>query len=298
MADKGEGKELSSSVLGGSDMVYDFNGTPNQQLNSMKISSRGNRSICIKTSLDKRDCYITGITFSSQNQIILVDYESARIKMLDINTKTIKHVQLETSALDVTTVTNDKVAVTIPQIETIQFITFTPDKLTLGHKIQVNGWCHGISHCQGKLAVTFRYPNSLKILDLNGNVLTAVSKTSGGGHIFEKPDYVATNCHSIYVTDLDKKALLWFSWEGEFMGSYRELVCPQGVTALDNGSVLVCDNRRVLNVSGDCKESEVVLKYQIVCPRNTCWCAESKLLCVSNSDDKGKRNEIQIYEVS
>ncbi|XP_060607174.1 FNIP repeat-containing protein DDB_G0290639-like [Ruditapes philippinarum] len=127
---------------------------------SMKMSTP--RNINAQTSSDKNDCYIIGITVSPQNQLFVADRNNNSIKMIDIKSGTIKQLQLETYPWDITIVARDTLAVTLPKIKTIQFISFSSNSLLLNNKLKVYGECHGISHHQGKLAVTFYIPLNSK----------------------------------------------------------------------------------------------------------------------------------------
>jgi tetrahydromethanopterin S-methyltransferase subunit G len=263
----------------------------------MKLSTP--RKINAKSSSDEENCRITGIAVSPQNQIFAVDLNNSSIKMIDINSGDIKQLQLDSRPWDVTILSSDSLAVTLPVPKSIQFISFSPDSLSLKNKLEVDGQCHGISHHQGKLAVTFLNPGKLQIMDLKGNTEITVKKDSNGGNIFSYPWYVTTNSHSIYVSDSLNNAVLRFNWQGEMIGSVG-IRGPRGITLLDDGSLLV--NSHISNciyrVSGDCKDSKTILE-NVDSPWAACWCAETSTLCVSrNSDDNDSDdNYIELYKM-
>ncbi|XP_060599795.1 E3 ubiquitin-protein ligase TRIM71-like [Ruditapes philippinarum] len=270
----------------------------NQGAIAMKLSTP--RKINAKSSSDKNNCWITGIDVSPQNQIFAADYLIKSIKMIDINSGAIKQLQLDSAPWVITIVSSDLLAVTLPRIKKIQLISFSPDSLSLKNKLKVDGQCHGISHHQGKLAVTFVRPAKLQIMDLKGNTEITVDKDSNGGNIFSYPSHVTTNSHSIYVSDGIKHVVLRFNWQGEMIGSVG-IKEPKGLTLLGDGSLLVNSYRShcIHRVSGDCKDSKIILE-NLDRPYAVCWCAESSTLCVSrfyNSYDDSDNNYIKLYKM-
>ncbi|XP_060563905.1 uncharacterized protein LOC132723241 [Ruditapes philippinarum] len=262
----------------------------------MKMSTP--RNINVKTSSDEVDCWITGITVSPQNQLFIADYTNCSIKMIDINSETIKQLQLESDPRDITTVTRDTLAVTLPKIKTIQFISFSSNSFSLKNKLKVDGECHGISHHQGKLAVTFIYPGKLQIMDLKGNIKITVDKDSNGDSIFGRPYYVTTNSNSIYVSDEGKKEVMWFNWQGEMIGRNVDIKDPRGISLLDDGSFFVSDywTNCIYRVSGDCKDRTTILE-NVKDPHAVCWCAETSTLYLSTNSNTERDNIIKIYKM-
>ncbi|XP_060598709.1 E3 ubiquitin-protein ligase TRIM71-like [Ruditapes philippinarum] len=262
----------------------------------MKMSTP--RNINAKTSSDKDDCWITGITVSPQNQLFVADYNNKSIKMIDIKSGAIKQLQLESNPWDITMVTRDTLAVTLQVINTIQFISFSSNSLSLKNKLKVDGECRGISHHQGKLAVTFLSPDKLQIIDLKGNIKITVEKDSNGDSIFSYPCYVTTNSHSIYVSDTGKNAVIWFNWQGEMIGRNVVIGSPRGISLLDDGSLFVSDggNKCIYRVSGNCKDRTTVLE-NVEGLQAVCWCDETRTLCVSTYTGTKKDNDIKLYKM-
>ncbi|XP_060577426.1 E3 ubiquitin-protein ligase TRIM71-like [Ruditapes philippinarum] len=267
----------------------------NQGAVALKLSTP--RDINAKSSSDKRDCWITGIAVSSQNQIYATDYPNKSIKMIDINSGAIKQLPLKSSPWDITMVSSDSLAITIPNRKTIQFISFSPDSITPKYKMKVDGDCCGISHHLGKLAVTFTEPAKLQIMDLKGNTENTVDKDFNGDHIFSYPGYITTNSHSIYVSDCDNDIVLRFNWQGEMIGLVG-IGEPRGITLLHDGSLLVIDRNSqcIHRVSGDCKDSKAILE-DADNPQAVCWCAETRTLCVSSLKCHSDDNYIKLYKM-
>ncbi|XP_060568392.1 uncharacterized protein LOC132726994 [Ruditapes philippinarum] len=263
----------------------------------MKMTT--SRNINVKTSSDTKECHITGITISPQNQLFVADYDNKSIKMIDINSEEIKQLQIESKPRDVTIVTRDTLAVTLPG--TIQFISFSSNSLSLKNKLKVDGYCYGISHHQGKFAVTFILPVKLQIMDLKGNSKITVEKDSNGDSIFSDPGYVITNSHSIYVSDEIKNKVKWFNWQGEMIGRTVDIYGPMGISLLDDGSFFVSDawDNCIYRVSGDCKDRTTILKDVKDLPQAICWCAETSTFYLSTyrSKSKVRYNDIKVYKM-
>ncbi|XP_060568485.1 E3 ubiquitin-protein ligase TRIM71-like [Ruditapes philippinarum] len=263
----------------------------------MKMST--SRNIDVKTSSDTEECHISGLIVFSQNQVFVADNNNKSIKMIDINSEEIKQLKLESKPWDITIVTRDTLAVTLTYTDTIQFISFSSNSLSLKNKLKVSGWCHGISHHQGKLALTFLSPAKLQIMDLKGNMKITVEKDSNGDSIFIQPWYVTTNSHSIYVSDTYKCEVIWFNWQGEMIGRKVDIELPRGISLLDDGSFFVSDYKGncIYRVSGDCKDRTTILK-DVECPEAICWCAETSTLYLNTYMIFSKKNShIKVYKM-
>ncbi|XP_060582116.1 uncharacterized protein LOC132738595 [Ruditapes philippinarum] len=267
----------------------------NQGTVAMKLSTH--RRIYAKTSSGEKNCWISGIAVSPQNQLFAADYYYDSLKMIDIINGDIKQLQLDSKPWDITMVTTDSLAVTLPDSKTIQFISFSPDSLLLKNKLKVDGECYGISHHQRKLAVTFANPGKLQIMYLKENTKVTVDKDSNADNIFRKPWYVTTNSHSIYVSDDGNDVVLRFNWQGEMVGLVG-IRRPRGITLLDDGSLSVNGYASdcIYRVSGDCKDSKIILK-DVNRPYAACWCAETSSLCVSSFMEDSDDNYIRVYKM-
>ncbi|XP_060559122.1 E3 ubiquitin-protein ligase TRIM71-like isoform X2 [Ruditapes philippinarum] len=229
----------------------------------------------------------TGLAASPPN-LLFAASENGYIEMIDKEIgkeagKVIKKLSLKSQPWDITVINIDTIAVTIPGSGKIQYISFSSNTLSLKSKMKVGGQCHGISHHQGKLAVTFLHPGKLLIMDLKGNVLEKVGKDSNGDDILWEPKYVDTNSQSIYVSD-SKKSIIWFNWQGEMIGRYKSDDC-RSIALLGDGSFLVGDHwgHFISRVSDDCKTEK---KYEISFPYEVIyWCPETSTLYTSMHED-------------
>ncbi|XP_053405815.1 uncharacterized protein LOC123566449 [Mercenaria mercenaria] len=253
--------------------------------------------ICVKTSKDKDTCYITGMTLLTPDLLIITDRNNEAVKMVNTRNKSVTdQLQLDTVVSKVTSVTSTELAVTLPDKQSIQFISVSSNKLEKKQTLKVDGECYGFSCCQGKFVVSFQYPAKLLILDTNGTILTTVR----GGNIFRNPVYVTTNTNSIYVSDRNMVTITRLNWQGEVTGSYDGTSEPRGITLSDDGTVFVCDWERnvIEEIAGDCSTGKVVLK-DLSSPCSVCWCAETSKLYFSCCTREDKHdNFLQVFKLS
>jgi hypothetical protein len=203
----------------------------------------------------------------------------------------VDELSLDANPWDVTIVSSSKIAVTIPNTQTIQFAKICSGKLKKINSIMVNGHCQGLSFFQGKLVVTFSEPAKLQILETNGDIQTTVS----GQNIFCYPEYVATDMNSIYISDWKLKQVTRLNWQGNVTGVFCDLAEPGGIALTEEGTVFVGDNSKhsIEEISGQCAKIQAVLRDP-KCARALCWCKEKNVLYFS-SEVAQVNNYLQIY---
>ncbi|XP_060582233.1 uncharacterized protein LOC132738673 [Ruditapes philippinarum] len=169
------------------------------QIKSRQSSHAGN--ICVETSKDELRCRITGMTLLTPDLLIITDNYNNAVKMVDISSQSVSdQLQLDSGPCNITTVTSTELAVTLPKIQTIQFISISSNKLIKEQTLKVGGKCGGISCYQGKLVVSFINPAKLQILDMNGTILTTIDekKFFSNGHTLSH----VTEVLSMYLTGI------------------------------------------------------------------------------------------------
>jgi uncharacterized protein YxjI len=275
--------------------------TLNTESQSVQIKSRQSThegEICVKTSKDESRCHITGMTLLTPDLLIITDFYNKAVKMVDISSQSVSdQLQLDDKPWDITTVTSTELAVTLPDTQTIQFISILSNKLIKKHTMKVNGDCYGISCYQDKLVVTYHIPGKLQILEMNGTLLTKIDEKN----IFKEPYYVTCNKSSIYVSDRIMKSVTRLNWQGDVIGSYSCTGEPRGISLSDDGTVFVCDwDRDVIEeISEDCSTGKVVLQ-DVFDPFAVYWSEETRKLYFScyMSDEDGNYDIIYIYKLS
>ncbi|XP_060559951.1 E3 ubiquitin-protein ligase TRIM71-like [Ruditapes philippinarum] len=273
--------------------------TLNKECQPIQIKTRQSSNegkICVKTSKDKKRCWITGMTLLTPDLLIITDCNNNAVKMVDTSSQSVSdQLQLDDGPLDITTVTSTVLAVTLPDIHTIEFISISLNKLIKKHTMKVDGNCNGISCYQGKLVVSFYNPTKLQILDMNGTILSTID----GKNIFESPNHVTCNRSSIYVSDWYMKTVTRLNWQGDVIDSYGASSQPRGMSLSDDGTVFVCDRARnvIEEISGDCSTGMNVLE-NLNYPYTVCWCGETKKLYYSCCRTDEIDNFLYIYKLS
>jgi hypothetical protein len=264
----------------------------------------------VNTLKDKTICWITGMTLLISELLIITDYNNNAVKMVDTSSQSVSdQLQLDSGPWDITTVSGTELAVTLPNKQTIQFISISSNKLIKEQTLNVCGQCHGISCYQGKLVVSFLYPTKLQILDMNGTILNIGGQNIfnrpenihfGGKNIFKWPEYIQCNRNSIYVSDKGIKTVTILNWQGDVIGSYSGTSCPVGMSLSDDGTVFVCDRVRnvIEEISRYYSTGKVVLQY-LKRPVAVCWSGEAKKLYFScNTYDENIDNFLYIHNLS
>ncbi|XP_060593560.1 uncharacterized protein LOC132748032 [Ruditapes philippinarum] len=266
------------------------------QIKSRQSSHAGN--ICVKTSKDESRCYISGMTLLTPDLLIITDCHNNAVKMVDTSSQSVSdQLQLDDKPWDITRVTSTELAVTLPKIQTIQFISISSNKLIKEQTLKVGGKCGSISCYQDKLVVSFINPTKLQILDMKGSILTTIA---GKNMFLKRPEFITCNRSSIYVSDWNMKTITRLNWQGDVIGSYSGTSFPVGMSLSDDGTVFVCDWERnvIEEISGDCSTGKVVLQ-DLKKPMAVCWCGETKKLYYSCNTRDGKiDNFLHIYNLS
>jgi hypothetical protein len=235
--------------------------------------------IGIKTSKDTLDCNISGMTLLTSDLLIITDYNNKTIKIVDISSKSVQapH-KLDSEPFDVTTVSQNEVAVTLPFHKTIQFFSVSRNNLRQKHTLKVDGECFGISCHKDKMVVSYLNRAKIQILLINGTVLQTIQDEN----IFKNPEYITTSDTYIFVSVYLLKTVAKLNWQCEVTGKYVCTAGPLGLTMSDDGTVFVCINNNTIDeISGDCSKGQVVVK-DIQYPQAVNWSAETCTLYTSS----------------
>ncbi|XP_045214612.2 uncharacterized protein LOC123564826 [Mercenaria mercenaria] len=271
------------------------------KLQSKQFSYQG--KVNARTSQDEERCWITGMTLPTSDILVAADCKNESIKMININSYSIiDQLQLHTNPWNVTTVSKDKLAVTLPVSKEIQFVSFSSNRLKKTHTVKVEAECNGIYCYKEQLIMLFQSPAKLQITDLKGKVLKSITKNTNKEDIFSQPMHVTASSSSIYVSDNKKKAVIQLNWQGEVTGTHSVLGAPAGLAMLADGSFFLSDYHedicKIQNISSDCTRGEVVLK-DLKRPFAICWCEANKTLYISSfTENASVANFVQVYKMS
>jgi hypothetical protein len=240
--------------------------------------------IFIGTPEENYTCAITGMTLVAPDLLIIIDNFNNAIKMVDVTSNSVvaKHCFVSgftslSGPWDVTSVSQNELAVTFPSEENIQFMSVSKNSFIKKNDLKVDGRCCGISCHEDKMVVSFTRPCKVQILLINGTVL----QTNQDDEIFINPAYVTTSDSCIYVSDSQMNAVIKLNWQCEVKGIYTCADNPRGLTMSDDDTLFVCcDNNTIKEISGDCTK-ELVVVQNIKSPQTVHWSAETCTLYAS-----------------
>ncbi|XP_053405550.1 E3 ubiquitin-protein ligase TRIM71-like [Mercenaria mercenaria] len=255
-----------------------------------------NGRIHVQTQSDKKICEITGMTVLNSDELAVADNSNKCIKMISVSSQTVtSQMSLSQPPWGITKVTNNKVVVTQPYGNRIQFISVNSKMLSQEHSLKIGGKGRGICFYKDKLVVSYDSPAKVEILDMKGTVLTTVTHNTKGGRLFKNPYYVQVNNHSIYVSDWGNTTITRLNWKGMETGSFTEFGQNKGIALSSEDTLFVCDFTRykVFELSDDCTKRKIVTK-SVKLPYALCWCNEAQTLYVSSNSSSEMGNFIYI----
>ncbi|XP_060590734.1 uncharacterized protein LOC132745776 [Ruditapes philippinarum] len=274
-------------------------GTLKGKILSPAVKSRGCSQmdkISIKIARNRYDCWITGMTLLTPDLLIITDYANRATKMVDISKKSLlAQKKFKSHPFDVTSVSQNEVAVTLPLYHSIKFFSVSRNNLKEKQTLYVHGQCHGISCHKDNIVVSYLNPGKVEILLTNGTVL----QTLEDGNIFNNPEYITTSDTCIFVSDYTLKTVTKLNWQCEVTGKYDCTASPRGLAMSNAGTVFVCyyDNDTIEEISGDCSEGQVVVK-DIKNPQAVYLSADTCTLYTSNWDNTREDNFIKLFKIS
>ncbi|XP_045174686.2 uncharacterized protein LOC123535981 [Mercenaria mercenaria] len=269
---------LSKPNILGNLNLSDTLGMPRKKVD--KLIKKEDINVRTKSDTGRYYCSITGCAVLSSNKLVLADSCNSKLKVVDIQSKTVtEEKKLDTEPCDIATMPGDQIAVSLPDNSEV-IIMKAASNLTTVHKIPVKCNCYGISYHQDHLYVVCQNPNSVLVLDTQGNVQNTISLNND---IFKYPRYIVVSEDSrhIYISDWGSNCTVCITLQGDVSAVYKheKLRQPQGMLLLDDGSLLVCCYRRntIHHISGDLKQGK----------KMTDGLSYPKSICYSHHHDEG-----------
>ncbi|XP_060578168.1 uncharacterized protein LOC132735249 [Ruditapes philippinarum] len=269
------------------------------------LDNRESTQVNIKSESDKKVCYATGLAFLSADHLAIADKANKNVKIVDVShDKIVSHIELTSSARDITVIPPDQLAVTLRDEERIQLLT-TLKGLTKTEQIQTNGNCRGIKHDDGKLIVAFdgMVRPKIEILRLNGDVLCTFQLNESGSMIFSEPKCIGLSPDSsrMYVSDLSKMCIFNLSRLGNVNGTFGRHRY-MGVAVSAGGSVYACSksSNSVYQMQDDLSNDEAVLTIidGIKAPIALAISNTRNMLYVScGSNDADVSNKLHVFKI-
>lgn len=250
-----EGSKDSMSFGSDEDTCCRVEYRPDKQMNTIEI----------KTMSDLKNCFITDCTVISGDRLLLADSSNDKLKVVNIDTHSVvDEMKLGTYPWDITVLSQDQAAVTLPDKQEI-LILGTTGKLSKIRTLQVGRRCLGIVYQEDHLYVVCHDPNSLLMLDMQRDIPKNIKPKAILDQTFSEPSYIAVgkNGQTLYITDWQLDLVASLSLQGKVTGVYRhnELQRPYGMDVLEDGSLLVCcaGTDTIHHVSADLKQGRTLM---------------------------------------
>ncbi|KAK3087326.1 hypothetical protein FSP39_004710 [Pinctada imbricata] len=140
---------VSDSVMTSSCMMEPHLATQ-QSFSLEEIPSMLKATQCLNARLadDSYNCWITGVTFLKNDNIVLVDRNNEKVKLFSRENNHLHSIKLSASKTTLFAITSSKdheVAVTLPIQHTVQFLSTLEDTLIPTRKIDTKQQCYGIA---------------------------------------------------------------------------------------------------------------------------------------------------------
>ncbi|XP_045160842.2 protein wech-like [Mercenaria mercenaria] len=236
-------------------------------------------------------CLITGMAIISSGEILLADFSSKSLKVLNIQENKIVSRYMYSPPVapwDVTIINADESALTLPVVGKILFMN-TTEGLSESHTLDVKPWCKGIDYHNGKIAVSYTsYPAVVEVLNMEGEILHHSDFPTNRSYF---PGYLcfSKDGKSIFVSDETHNTVQEHSAEGQLKTKIAEnLKGPSGLVVTRDGTIVVCDH------DGDTLSMIVPTTRKVIPlfvkhvnkPRSVLICEESNQMYISEYNNK------------
>ena len=175
----------------------------NNQTNSTSLLHIGKLDVSMKS--DKVTCFISSMTYLPNGRLCIVDSRNSKIKMYGSDRKLLSSLASTGMPHDITKVSDNEVAVTIPSSQKVVLIK-VEKKLKLTNTMSIEGDCYGIAFNEknGKLYVgTGRdLDTCIQVYSIDGTLLKTIRAKNA---VLNFPQYMVFNntWSKLYVSDQD-----------------------------------------------------------------------------------------------
>jgi hypothetical protein len=222
-----------------------------------------NTEIQVNTNNDKVSPFVIGVISTHQHFVIVADKENSTIKAIDLRKQTVvSELSLENDPWSLAKINDDKAA--IGTVSGIQILSISKSGLlskTEGRISTTN--CLGIVYSSGNFIVAQGALGCIKILNMDGKVLSTIKTDSDGSQMFSSCYGIALSKdhNTIYVSDLEKESVTSLTLDGHIKAIYKhkDLKRPWGLTVDDEDNVYVCSTRSncIHQLSPKCKKLQI-----------------------------------------
>jgi hypothetical protein len=255
----------------------------------------------------KEKSNITGMVMIAPKNIVVSDNSNKIIKLVDVEKNVVvTEVKMSSHPMDVITLPDKKLAVTLFNETFVQILSYFDTKLALDQCIDVRETYKGVAYSQDKLVVSCNKSKKIIILNLQGEILNVL----GSPAIFYGPFRVLIGKDEtfIYVSDTDwsqNSKVLKMDWKGNIKTVFEEesYKFPYGQQQLEDETILVCyrDSNTILRLSSSLKKCDIIglERANIYSPKAVTYCDKEQKLYVSCSSEKDdwRADIVQVFHV-
>jgi hypothetical protein len=250
----------------------------------------------MKQTSEKEKCNITGMVMIAHTKMVVADTKNINIKLIDIETKiVVTEVKMSSYPLDVITLPDRKLAVTLFDETFVQILSYSDAKLSLDRRIDVRETCNGVAYGQDKLVVACKMSKKIIILNLQGEILNVL----GSPTLFYGPVRVLISKDEMFIHVSDtvwrqNSKVLKMDWKGNIKTVFEEerYKFPYGQQQLEDETLLVCYSlsNTILRLTSSLKKCDIIGldKTNIYCPTAVTYCDREQKMYVSCSSEKNK----------
>ncbi|KAL4230666.1 hypothetical protein ACF0H5_011042 [Mactra antiquata] len=262
-------------------------------------------TINVKTQCDETDCCIEDSVFLDEHRMVVTDSYNKCVKLVDIQTGSVlAKCQLDSEPFASTSISKDCVAITQPTKNKIQFISVNGHEMSKMNHILVNGICGGLYYKDGKLAVSYRSPAKVEILDMNGGTLFTICGPGKNQDMFGLPGCVLldNDRDEVIVSDYQRNKVVKVDFDGQILAWYEhaDLKNPSGLTITKDGTIFACSETThgLHAISRDFDRKKEILTNDKILqfPGIISYSSADNKLYINNNIEGKHGNTILIYQ--
>ncbi|XP_052821224.1 uncharacterized protein LOC128246811 [Mya arenaria] len=262
---------------------------PSADTEDIHLTSMLDAAIKVKPPSDTEDCYLTSMLLLPGERLLLVDCNNDTVMMMALQTSSlVSQISMPGTPWDLCLLPRAMVAVTMPNIKSIQYMETEGHLSLLGNSIKVRDECYGIGYLNGRIVVSYN-GGRVEMIDLNGKTIKMIDSTCSGRPAFEDPCFVEIigEGHNavIYVSDSKMHTITKFDTDLRIIQTFKEhaLRQPTGMSAIGN-QLLICgytsNNILSLDMSTGQMKQLLIDEKEILQPCSVCYCPHLKKLYV------------------
>lgn len=264
-------------------------------------------NINAKTSSDTESCWFTGIAYLPDGQIVLVDRNNSKLKIISKDFKVKSEISLENQPFGITAMPPAKVAVTIPRENKIDIYS-VGTSLSKSESLLISERGYGIGFAGDRFVVvcSCASPPAIKIISLTGEEKQEINPEDNYHPMFFRPWYVKldrsgakmyiSDCHRSHVTCISGTVMKQYVYKDNSLNS------PRGLDITKDGRVIVCgfgsDNIQVLDKDGNRIADLLTRSDDVMGPQDIALNEEGDKMLLTFDPSSGMSDFVRVYGVT